>query len=388
MATGVVRLDSDLKRKKWMREGLVQKASQSFWTPLTGNTKDSIVYQENNENSGSGHTVVFDFDGNLSGKARKGKETAFGTGEQKKKFSDKITVERYRLVADNGDTFDGVDVGDLTINQHSDSRSKLGDLFVRFKDQALFDVAQGNIITQNTGLQAASHVIDSGSTFDFNTLVDIEKTLKTSNGYTTGGVRRPLQGYTTMKGDNGKNGTEPVWMFVIDSSMANLLRKDVAGYQTIMKDADIRGQQNRNIKGVFGRIGRLLIVEADHFFGETEGTAASGFGFNDSEIEMCGLRQLDTVNGAWTGQEGFDYSSTLKSRGLLMGAGALQLAFGKQPDYKYQPSQDFGIKSESAVEFWLEARKTNMKAENAAYKQAKISDLDYGVVAFDVQVQA
>ena len=54
----------------------------------------------------------------------------------------------------------------------------------------------------------------------------------------------------------------------------------------------------------------------------------------------------------------------------------------------HQPSQDFGIKSESAVEFWLEARKTNLLAENAAYKQAKISDLDYGVVAFDVQVQA
>jgi len=388
MATGVVRLDSDLKRKKWMREGLVQKASASFWTPLTGNSKDSIVYQENNENSGSGHTVVFDFDGNLSGKARKGKETAFGTGEQKKKFSDKITVERYRLVADNGDTFDGVDVGDLTINQHSDSRSKLGDLFVRFKDQALFDVAQGNIITQDTGLQAPSHIIDSTATFDFNTLVDIEKTLKTSQGFTTGGIRRPLQGYTTMSGDNGKNGSEPVWMFVIDSAMANLLRKDVAGYQTIMKDADIRGQNNRNIKGVFGRIGRLLIVEADHFFGETEGTAASGFGFNESEIEMCGLRQLDTVNGAWTGQAGFDYASTLKSRGLLMGAGAMQLAFGKQPDYKYQPSQDFGIKSESAVEFWLEARKTNMIAENEKYKQAKISGLDFGMVAFDVQVQA
>ena len=388
MATGVVRLDSDLKRKKWMREGLVQKASTSFWTPLTGNSKNSIVYQENNESSGSGHTVVFDFDGNLSGKAIKGKDTAFGKGEQKKKFSDKITVERYRLVADNGDAFDGVDIGDLTINQHSDSRSKLGDLFVRFKDQALFDVAQGNIITQNTGLQPASHVINSASTFDFNTLVDIEKTLKTSNGYTTGGIRRPLQPYTTMNGSDGVNGTEPVWMFVIDSAMANMLRKDVAGYQTIMKDADIRGQNNRNIKGVFGRIGRLLIVEADHFFGETGGTAASGFGFNDSEVEMCGLRQLDTVNGAWTGQAGFNYASTLQSRGLIMGAGAIQLAFGKQPDYKYQASSDFGIKSESAVEFWLEARKTNLLAENANYKQAKISNLDYGVVAFDVTVQA
>ena len=62
-------------------------------------------------------------------------------GEQKKKFSDKITVDRYRLVADNGDSFDAVNIGDLSISQHSDSRIKLGDLFTRFKDQALFDTA-------------------------------------------------------------------------------------------------------------------------------------------------------------------------------------------------------------------------------------------------------
>ena len=163
-----LRLDSDLKRKKWMREGLVQASSRSFWSPLTGSTKDAVVFQANNESSAEGHTVVFDFDGNLSGKAVKGKETAYGKGEQKKKFSDKITVERYRLVADNGDKFDGIDIGDLTINEHSDSRQKLGDLFTRFKDQSLFDSAQGNIVTNDDGIQAPTHVIDLGTTFNFN----------------------------------------------------------------------------------------------------------------------------------------------------------------------------------------------------------------------------
>ena len=106
---------------------------------------------------------------------------------------------------------------------------------------------------------------------------------------------------------------------------------------------------------------------------------------------MSGLRQYDGANPAtalWTGQEGFDYASTeLHSRGLILGAGALQLAFGKQPDYKFQESQDFGIKSESACEFWMEARKTNLKAENEKYKNAKVSELDFGVVAVDVKVQ-
>lgn len=384
MATGQVRLDSDLKRKQWMREGLVQASSKSFWSSLTGNTMDSVVFQAKKDGAKEGHTVVFDFDGNLSGKARKGKETAYGTGEQKRKFSDKLTVERYRLVADNGDVFDGVDIGDLTINQHTDSRTKLGDLFVRFKDQALFDAAQGVTVTQAGVVQTPSHTIDLGSTFTWNVLTDIEKTLKTSVGFTTGGVRRPLKPYMTNNG-------EPVWLYVIDAAMAAILRKDTAGYQNILRSADVRGPDNRLIKGVIGKIGALLIVEADLFFGYTEGTT-SGFGFNDSEIEMAGLRQYDGANpttALWTGQEGFDYNSTnLHSRGVILGAGALQLAFGKQPDYKFQESQDFSITAESCVEFWMEAQKTKLKQESgAAYKGAKISEMDFGVVVTDLEVQ-
>ena len=151
-------MNSELKRKKWMREGLLQAKSKSFWTPYTGATSDSVVHQANNLNAADGHTVVFDYDGNLAGKAIKGKNTAFGKGEQKKKFSSKIEVDRYRLVVDNGDAFDAVDVGDLSLSQHSDSREKLGDLFIRWKDQAIFDAAQG------VNGQAPTHIFDLGST--------------------------------------------------------------------------------------------------------------------------------------------------------------------------------------------------------------------------------
>lgn len=376
MTTGVVSLDSDLKRKKWMREGLVQAASKSFWSPMTGASKEAIVYQANNANADSGHTVVFDFSGNISGKAVKGKDTAYGKGEQKRKFSDKITVERYRLVVNNGDEFDGVDIGDLSINQHSDSRSKLGDLFIRFKDQSLFDAAQGLLG------QDPSHVIDLESTLDFNTLLDIERILKTSQGFSTGAVRRPLDPYMTSDG-------KPMWLFIVDSAMATKLKQDVEGYQTIVSNADVRGNNNRNIKGVIGKLGHLLIVEAEQFFGYTEGTT-KGWGLNDSEIEISGLRQYAGASPAsalWTGQTGFDYASAdLHSRGLIMGSGALQLAMGKMPDYKFQASTDFGITSESAVEFWMESQKTNLKAENTDYKKAKIAEIDYGVVAVDLQV--
>jgi len=382
MSTGVVAYNSELVRKRWMREGLIQAASKSFWSPMTGTTKDAVVFQANNENSGAGHTVVFNYDGNLSGKAVRGKETAFGKGEVKRKFSDKLTVERYRLVVDNGDKFDGVNIGDLSINEHSDSRSKLGDLFVRFKDQGLFDSAQGLLLQSDGVAQTSTHNIDLGATFNFNSLIAIETQLKTGQ-FTTGGVRRPPDPYIM------KNG-ESCWLFVIDSAMAGKLRADTAGYQTVMKDADSRGMNNRNIKGVIGKIGSLLVVVADQFFGATAGSTY-GWSLNDSEIEISGLRQYDGATPAaalWTGQEGFNYaSSNLHSRGLILGAGALQLGMGKQPDYKWKPSQDFDIKSESALETWMEVRKTKLVAESGpALKAAKVASIDYGVVTVDVQI--
>lgn len=361
---------SDLKRKAWMREGLVQSAHKSFWSPLTGTSRDAVVYQAKNSSAKQGHTVVFDFDGNLSGKAVKGRDKAFGKGEQKRKFSDKITVDRYRLVADNGDEFDGVDMGDLSTTQHSDSRNKLGDLFQRFKDQSLFDASQGLLG------QAPSHVIDLHTKFGYNELLDIEKTLKTSQGFTSGGVRRPLEAYRTEDG-------RPCWLFVMDAAMAAMLRKE-ANYQSLVFNADVRGNGNRAIKGVFGKIGQLMLVEADNFFGDTDGTG--NIALNQSGVEIAGMRQKDG-NGVWTGQDGFDYSGDLTSRGMVLGAGAMQLAFGKQPDYIHQKSDDFGITSESALEFWMNTQKSVLTAEHEDYKQAKIADIDYGVISVDVEVQ-
>ena len=133
----------------------------------------------------------------------------------------------------------------------------------------------------------------------------------------------------------------------------------------------------------------MLIVEAPNYFGDTSGTT-TGWTLDDSGIEISGLRQYDGASpgsALWTGQTGFDYgSANLHSRGLILGAGALQCAMGKMPDYKYQPSQDFGITSESALEVWMEVQKTNLTAENTDYNEAKIASLDYGVVAVDVAV--
>lgn len=367
-----VNIGSDLIRKKWMREGLVQAKSKSFWSAFTGMSADSIVVQANNTNAKEGHTVVFDYDGNLSGKAVKGKDTAFGKGEKKKKFSDKITVDRYRLPVDNGDAFDAVDVGDLSISQHGDSRTKLADLFVRFKDQTLFDAAQG------AAGQAPSHVIDLGTTFDYNTLLDIESFVKTSTGFTTGGDRAPLYPFKLADG-------KPCWLFVVDTFMATMLKKST-GYQSMVYQGDVRGNDNRAISGVIGKIGNLIIVEADMFFGYT-GHSNATINIEDSEVEIAGMRRYDSA-GAWSGQEGYDPALAINSRGLIMGQNALQIGFGKMPDYHHQFSEDFKIKSESALEVWLATQKTRLIAEKEDYKSAKLAGYDFGVIAVDVETDA
>ncbi len=393
MGTAIVPIGSDLERQKWLREGLVQAASKSFWQPYTGSSSNSIIYQVNNESAGDGHTVVFDYSGKISGRAIKGKDTAYGKGEVKRKFSDKITVDRYRIPIDNGDKFDGTNIGDLTINEHSDSRSKLADLFIRWKDQMITDALQGGTDT------APSHIFNLGTTFTYNNLLDIETALKTGKGFKTAsatgavttnvaGKRAPLEPFRLDSG-------ESIWLFVVDSYMAAQL-KGSSEYQTIVINADVRGNNNRTLSGVIGKIGRLVIVEASDFFGYTDGAGA--FGMADSEIEIAGLRKYTTDGTvdattpltAWDGQATFETDSktvgNIMSRGLILGQGAVQMAFGKMPDYKFQESTDFGITSESAVEFWTEAKKTNLKLEGGSvYKAAKISGLDFGVIAVDIQ---
>lgn len=386
MPTGVVSITSDLKRKKWMREGLLQAASKSFWSPYTSNSKDSIVFQQNNANASDGHTVVFDFDGNLSGKAVKGKDTAYGKGEQKRKFSDKITVDRYRLVVDNGDKFDAVDIGDLSISEHADSRSKLGDLFVRFKDQAIFDAAQG--VKGNVQPTHKINIDASTNALSYQDLAAIEMKLRTGTGFVSGlpdgataaGSRAPLAPYRLKDGRS-------VWLMVIDPYTAANIKSNTtanSGIMAMAQSADLRGNDNRVFRGILGQIGQLVLVEAEAFFGKSDGTDATPLDLNESEIEISGMRQYDATNSAWSGQA--DFAGAEYSRNLIMGAGAIQMAFGKMPDYKFQASEDFGIKSESALEVWMEVQKTKLTAENTDYEQAKRANLDHGVIALDVKL--
>lgn len=370
--SGKVPYNSQLLRKKWMREGLIQRAATSFFAAYKGTSKDAIIMQANNENSGAGHPVVFDMDGNLAGKPVKGNTTAQGKGELKRKFSDSITVEKYRYVVDNGTKFDGVEIGDLSINEHSDSRSKVADLWVRSSDQSVYDVAQ----------QGAEFGISLGSTFTFDQFLDIEQVVKQGRGFDTTPsgitIRRPLDPYYMADG-------RPIWLMLVDVAMKNKLLKST-GAQNMFKDADLRGFQNRLFSGVIGKIGNFVIAEAGDFFGSTTGSIVDAnyyYQFENTAVEIPGLRQYDTVNAKWTGQEGFDGASTLKSRGVILGAGAIQSAMGKMPDYRYETT-DFENKSESCMEIWTGVKPTRLLAENSDYDKAKVAGYNSGLIFVDI----
>lgn len=371
--TGKVDIGSPLIRKAWMSEGLIQKSGMSFWAPYKGMTFDSIIMTKNDISAKTGHTVTFDFKGNLSGKPVKGNTTAKGTGEQKKKFSDSLTVSDYRYVVDNGTAFDGVEIGDLSINSHEDSRSMLGDLWVRSEDQAYFDLAQ-----QGAEFGKAFAAAD----FDLGALSEIEAAAKTGTGYDTtplaSGRRMPLKPFRLANG-------EPVWLFIIDVNMKNAFLNTV-GAGTALREADVRGNDNRLISGVLGKIGSFLIVEGATFFGDTDGENASiltngYYNYDNTGVEIAGLRQKDAA-GAYTGTTSYDGTATV-SRGIVLGAGAFQKANGMMPDYKYEGT-DFDKFSESCLETWCAAKSTQLTAENADYVDGQVSGYNYGTMFVDV----
>ncbi len=374
--TGIVDYGSELVRKGWIMKGLVQARSTSFWDGLTGTSEDSIIYQKNDFSVSEGHEVIFQMDGNLVSEAHVDKEQAWGNSEQKKLFSDSLRVRRLRWSVDNGDKFDAKNVGDLSIAEHGDSRTKLSDLFIRAKDQFVFDTMQGrmnsegptHIIRPNGKASIGALVAADVLSYDFH--LTMERIIKSGRGYTFGGSRRPLEPYKLADG-------RKVWLVVIDSAQSSQLRADDK-FINITASGDVRGEGNRLIKGVIGSYGPFIYVEAQDFFGVSTSRT-----IGKTKVEISGLRTVDE-SGNFMGEAGYGASAQIiASRGMILGRGAVQIGFGKMPDYKFKSSQDFDIKSESALEVWMNVQKTILSAENTDYDDAKVAGFDYGVVCFE-----
>ena len=375
--TGVVTYGSTLQRKQWMLEGLVQEGATSWWAGLKGSTKDSVVFVTTDASKGSGHEVVFQFGGNVSGAGKVDKERLRGNEEQKKQFSDKIRVRRIRHGLDNGDEFDAIDIGNQALSTHENSRNLLADWYVRQNDQWLFDCSQGflngesitHVVRPNDRANIGALLATDKFGYDF--LVHLEKIIKSTSGYSTsGGKRRRLEPFQFAGGMRK-------YLLVIDAKQAEDCALDTK-LQSILSQGDVRGNDNRLIRGVLGTFRSFVIVEADDFQGESPSRVIS-----KSEVEVPGLRQIDE-DGYFSGESSFGASGKkVASRAIVLGAGALQSAYGRQPDYKFQSSDDYEITSGSAIELWTNVQATILKAENGDYKDAKVAGFQYGIVAVD-----
>ncbi len=374
--TGVVTYGSVLQRRKWMLEGLVQKASTSWWAGLKGGSKDAIVFVTTDASKGAGHEVVFQFGGNASGAGKVDKERLRGNEEQKKQFSDKIRVRRIRHGLDNGDEFDAINIGNQPLSTHENSRNLLADWYVRQSDQWIFDTVQGrmnnetltHIVRPNSKATISDLVVDDKFGYEF--LVKLERIIQSSKNYTTGGMRRRL--YTFTFGGGMRK-----YLLLIDAQQAEDMALDTR-LQEVLQTGDVRGNDNRLIRGSMGTFRSFVIVQADDFQGASPSRTIA-----KSEVEVSGLRQV-TEDGIFSGETGFDTAGKIvASRAVVLGAGAVQVAFGRQPDYKFEASDDYGITSGSAIELWTNVQATVLKAENGEYAQAKVSGFQYGIVAVD-----
>ncbi len=394
--TGKLPIGSRLIRNKWMKEGIVQSQSLSFWSPLKGTTLDAVIVQSQTSTADDGHTIVMDYDGNFAGAARRGKEKAYGFGGVKLKFSDKLTSERLRYPINNGDKFEGVEIGDLSINEHSDSRSKLADNWIRQNDQFFFDIAQGYLRGNKPthaylpGGKAASKDLVAGDTLGYAEMVKLELAQKTGKGWSIGGNRRPMKPYAGGSENNGAN-PAPVYLVILTAGQVASLKLD-ADFQRIVSQADVRGRDNMLLSNVLGRIGNTIYMEAPSYHGEEDIVGNNELG--KSVVEMSGLRRIKILaNGTelFEGTEAYDKANTagtvVVDRGIVIGAGAFSEGIGRDADYKFQSSDDFGIDSESMMEWWGQAQATILTPETADYKSAKIGNMTFGLAYLDTWVE-
>ena len=393
--TAVVPYSSDLLRRKWIRDGMVEAANESFWSRFIGSGEKSVIRQTKLNTAKDGHTVVFQYSGALEGKGVKDKETAYGKGESKKLFSDKVTINRWRFPVYNGDEWDATAIADLNSTQHSNSRSLLMDLWTKLKDQAIFDCMQFGA-THRYIIEAKA---PGKPTFTYNDLVALELACKSGNGFSSMTDKTKVKKRFPILPFSWE-GNKPMWLLVLDSYMLATLYMDTE-FQGALQQMDVRGDKNRLLSGVIGKIRNFIIMDAGTFMGQSQEGVASAINgglvdklgyaqFDSTKIMTSGLRTYRGADSRFVPQswEG-DLTQTgdkVFSRGLVVGQMALQFAWGREPDYKFKSSQDFDIDSESCLEVWCGVKPVKLISENKDYAAAEAAGTSLGIIAVDMQL--
>lgn len=367
--------DGVLARRQWMLEGIIQKQATSVWGPLKGSSMDSVIFVSTDFDKGDGHEVVFQFDGNADGYGVEGKERLRGKEEQKRVFSDKLRVTRVRHALDNGDRFDTEEIGATTLSEHQDSVNKLADWSVRKSDQWVYDAGQGflrgegltHIIRPNDRATVADLTSNDKMSYDF--IKELGMRILTSDSYTVGGNRAPLEPVTLKDG-------RPMYILELDPVQVFQLSTSV-DFKAYLAQTDVRGANNMMITGVLGEIDHFLVRAARRFSGVSKSSALTG-----SKVSIPGMREVHE-DGTFTGETAFGASGVVAARGFILGKAALQIANGEGPDYKFEPSPDYGITSGSALIKNVNVQSTVLYSENYDYEGGPVAGHQFGLVGFD-----
>ena len=323
--TGLVQPGSTLERNEWVVKGMIQASANAIWTPWISNKGNGLINQAWDFSAGESKVVTMDYDGHLVGTPVQGKEVALGRGETKRKFSNNLTIDYFRFTVDNGRWFDATKIDATKLTSHTDSRNKLADLWIRWRDQWIFDMMQG--FTENGDITyEPSHqiVIDGTAGFGYNEFIAIGNIVKlsrfgrskerddtvsnfdseknfvkisqfpvrplmesggygkpVSHIYVRGKKRTPLKAYT-------KQGEQPCWYLFVDDTVKAMMLRDPA-LQRLLRDTEPRGN-NRLMTPMIGKIGNIKIVEMPTHFGTSQKLGDRRP--KHQSVEMAGMRQF------------------------------------------------------------------------------------------------
>jgi len=375
--TSQLNLNDPLERKRWVKQQMVIAANDraNLFRGYVGNSAQSIIYRSSFTNSNAMQSVIFDFDGFLSNPPIVGKQRAIGKGESQKYFSDQLHLNFYRFVRDNGWRVEASAWDKVNNTKHTYAMSQLANLNTRFYSQTLSDAFQGflvgceptHVIRPNG--KGTTTALTSADKPSLSFLRKIEEVCQMGWGFSSGTTetRLPLIPGTA----SGR------YTLLVDQLFPILVRED-ADFQELIKHSDVRGNQNRNIRGYIGTIGNLDIVTVP---------MAHGFmvsrNFGGSGVMLPGFRFMNK-NGKITGEKGFDVKSDLIGRGVIIGQSALRLASGASPDYVYE-EYDAKEFSESVLRAFLNVAPVKYKEHNGNYA-TKVTDYNFGMIHIEYYI--
>ena len=398
-------LNSPLKRQQWASSIMVDSELNTPFADYFGDGS-SVIYKNGNM-SGNGHEISYPGLGRYVSPGFTRDAQIEGKGEKLKIFSEKLRALRLRQAFQGYTRYDLQDFG-LTMDAGVNSiQAKATDWLRRRKLQYKVDCLQGTMTRPLGGEFRATEVMrfagtgtgsEFKSAFDIDALRDIEKAASTGEGFyrSTSASRGPVPSANIGK-------MHDVWTLFIDpATYAEMLKTDT--FKQVIREADLRGKENRLIAPMVGVLGQLNIVKLPAHFGtttndveikssafsDTSGTVetlASGEGFQWDEVgvEHAGMRQYDS-SGRWTGQASFDRSGERWSRCVLVGMNALQYGMSMNPwiEMKDSPGEDI---PEIYLHMALGIQKTKWNPESQGdYADAKIGNRDWSTFVVDVQV--